>query len=243
MKLRFRFAKQGKIRWTSHRDLARMWERAFRRTQLPLAYSAGFSPRPKVSFGLALSTGHESVAEYLDVELDPARVVGLDIASLPDRLTAALPAGVDVMAGAVIDEAAGSLQHEVTSCRYELVAAGAGIDELRELTTGALTADALVVTRHRKGQAVTDDIRPAILSLAVVEEVDGGVLITAEVATQPRGLRPAELLAALSADLGKVRVRRTHQWISCADGAREEPIPLRRDVHDAPPAPELERVS
>ena len=58
MKIRFRFAKVGKIRWTCHRDLARMWERAFRRTQLPLAYSAGFAPRPKVSFGLALSTGH-----------------------------------------------------------------------------------------------------------------------------------------------------------------------------------------
>ena len=68
-RVRIRFVKLGKIRWTSHRDVARMWERAFRRVQLPVAYSAGFSPRPKVSFGLALPTGHESVAEYLDVEL------------------------------------------------------------------------------------------------------------------------------------------------------------------------------
>ena len=69
MKLRLRFSKTGKVRWTSHRDVARMWERAFRRTRLPLVYTAGFSPRPKISFGLALPTGHESVAEYLDVEL------------------------------------------------------------------------------------------------------------------------------------------------------------------------------
>ena len=63
-RVRIRFAKLGKIRWTSHRDVARMWERAFRRVQLPVAYSAGFSPRPRVSFGLALPTGYESVAEY-----------------------------------------------------------------------------------------------------------------------------------------------------------------------------------
>ena len=63
-RLRIRFTKLGKVRWTSHRDVARMWERAFRRAQLPVAYSAGFSPRPRVSFGLALPTGHESEADY-----------------------------------------------------------------------------------------------------------------------------------------------------------------------------------
>ena len=183
------------------------------------------------------------MAEYLDVELDPTRVADLDVASLPDRLTAALPAGVDVLAAAIIDGNAASLQHEVTSCRYELVAAGAPITLLRELAAHALAADSLVVTRNRKGQAVTDDVRPAILSLAVLDEVVDGALLAAEVATQPRGLRPAELLAALSPELVEVRVRRTHQWISRADGAREEPIPLLRDVAGAPPAPELERVS
>ena len=66
MRIRVRFAKVGKVRWTSHRDLARIWERAIRRVGLPVAYSQGFSPRPKVHFGLALSTGHESLAEYLD---------------------------------------------------------------------------------------------------------------------------------------------------------------------------------
>ncbi|MGH9152349.1 MAG: TIGR03936 family radical SAM-associated protein, partial [Acidimicrobiales bacterium] len=69
MRLRFRFSKLGKVRWTSHRDVARMWERAFRRVELRLAYTQGFSPRPRVSFGLALPTGAESVAEYLDVEV------------------------------------------------------------------------------------------------------------------------------------------------------------------------------
>ena len=83
MKVRIRFSKLGKIRWTSHRDVARMWERAFRRVQLPLAYSEGFSPRPKVSFGLALPTGYESVAEYLDVELRDS----VELSTLAGRLS------------------------------------------------------------------------------------------------------------------------------------------------------------
>src|SRR5881227_1654467 len=69
LKVRIRFSKLGKIRFTSHRDVARIWERALRRAALPVAYTEGFSPHPKLSFGLALSTGHESLGEYLDVDL------------------------------------------------------------------------------------------------------------------------------------------------------------------------------
>ena len=56
MRIRARFAKRGKVRFTSHRDLARIWERVLRRAALPVARSEGFSPRPKLHFGLALST-------------------------------------------------------------------------------------------------------------------------------------------------------------------------------------------
>jgi radical SAM-linked protein len=246
MRIRIRFSKTGKVRWTSHRDLARMWERAFRRTELPLAYSVGFSPRPKVSFGLALSTGHESVAEYLDLELDPARVDGLVIAELAERLTRALPDGVDVMAVGRIDDQRDSLQHEVTSTTFDLLAAGATLDELHELAQSALAASEIVMSRERKGQTVTDDVRPAILSIDILgaSESDDGracVRLTAELATQPRGLRPGEFLAALSPVLDEVRVRRTHQWISRANGAREDPLPP--DAESTPPALQLQRVS
>ena len=63
--------------------MARIWERALRRTNLPVAYSEGFTPRPKLSFGLALSTGHESEGEYLDVDLDPEQGADLDLAGSP----------------------------------------------------------------------------------------------------------------------------------------------------------------
>src|SRR5690348_10078673 len=91
--VRLRYTKRGKVRWISHRDVARALERAFRVAQLPLAFTEGFSPRPKVSFGLALSTGHESDAEYIDLVF--AQEIDLD--ALPGRLTASLPDGIAVV--------------------------------------------------------------------------------------------------------------------------------------------------
>src|SRR5439155_18331723 len=93
MHIRVRFQKLGKVRWTSHRDVARMWERACRRVRVPLAYTRGFSPRPKLSFGLALPTGAESLAEYLDMDLVDEASVDVDVDSLADLFSPALPVG------------------------------------------------------------------------------------------------------------------------------------------------------
>lgn len=226
MRLRFRFAKLGRVRWTSHRDVARMWERAFRRVALPLAYTQGFSPRPRLSFGLALPTGAESVAEYLDVEVADGAAV--DLTTLPGRLSAALPVGVDVTAAAPVEHAAGSLQEVVTSCRWVVETSGLPPDRLAATVEAALAAPSLVITRERKGQRSEQDVRPGILAC----EVDGTTL-SAELAAQPRALRPSELLVALGGDLAAVGVRRTSQWIE-RDGAREEPLPLPPDATDAP---------
>lgn len=240
MRARLRFSKLGKVRWTSHRDVARMWERAFRRVQLPLAYTQGFSPRPKVSFGLALPTGAESVAEYLDVELLPGTQV--DVATLPALLTPVLPAGIDVLAAAVVDDRADSLQHEVTSCAWRVEITDVSVGEAERLVAAALAADSLVVTRERKGRLSDDDIRPGILSVTVTGPGEHGVVLECELAAAPRALRPSELLRAMAPELVEAGVRRTHQWI-LRDGARSEPLALPADATDAPPAPSLERAS
>ncbi|HET6965962.1 MAG TPA: TIGR03936 family radical SAM-associated protein [Acidimicrobiales bacterium] len=255
VRLRIRFSKLGKIRWTSHRDLARMWERAFRRVQLPLAYSEGFSPRPKVSFGLALSTGHESVAEFLDVELTgldgPAfdgTPPGADVlAGLPARLSAALPVGVEATAVAVLAPGTPSLQEDVTSCSWRWLAAPTeGSDpvtaeEMAARVIRVLAAPTLEVARNRKGVEVVEDIRPGILSLEVKEESVEGVVLEAELAATPRAVRPAEALAALGPGLEERHVRRTSQWI-LRHGARREPLEAVGD--DATVAPHaMERAS
>src|SRR5881398_2154482 len=77
-RLRVRYAKRGRLRFTSHRDFARAFERALRRAEIPMAYSAGFSPHPKISYVGAAPTGVASEAEYLEIglarETDPDAV-------------------------------------------------------------------------------------------------------------------------------------------------------------------------
>jgi radical SAM-linked protein len=219
--VRVRFSKLGKVRWTSHRDVARIWERALRRAELPVAYTEGFSPRPRLAFGLALPTGHESLAEYLDVDLkQPVAVDGL-----PERLSAVLPGGMECMGALDLAGGLRSLQQDVTACRWEIELEGVERDAAAAAADAALSARELIVTRTRKGRDGVDDVRPAILALAIVGLGEAGAVVAAEVATQPRGLRPAELLGACFAGVEARRVVRTHQWID-SDGARREPVPV-----------------
>jgi radical SAM-linked protein len=221
----------GRVRWTSHRDVARMWERALRRARLPVAYTEGFSPRPKLSFGLALPTGCESRAEYLDVALSQPVA--------PDEVTATfsslLPDGVDVLAASVLPSGAGSLQEEVTSCRWEIDVPQLDPDDLEKVIARVLGAEVLSVTRERKGRPVTDDLRPSVLALSSTGPRGGGAGLVAELGTRPRGVRPAELAQVMGLELGLAR--RTNQWIE-RDGSRWEPL-----MTPAADAAVLERAS
>ena len=228
MRLRLRYGKMGKVRFVSHRDTARLWERALRKAALPVAYSGGYAPRPKLSFGLALPTCAESVAEYLDVDLDTSAPDDVDVDL--DRISAGLPAGMDVLAGDTVDPRTMSLQEAVVACTWRIEARGIGTDEADRLVHGALSAGELVISRERKGKQVVDDLRPALLHLAVAGPTADGSELHAELAVHPRSVRPAELLTALALSLAgggleAGRVQRTHQWIE-RDGARGEPLPL-----------------
>lgn len=238
MNLRIRFSKVGKVRWTSHRDLARIWERVIRRAGLPVAYSQGFSPRPKVHFGLALSTGHESLAEYLDVDLvpdDPRVPTAADLVTLPARLSAMLPEGIDVTAVAELSGPTTSLQQAVVSCDWTVEVRDAAPERVAPAIDRLLAADELTITRQRKGKDVTDDVRPYLLHLAVVGPTEHGTEIEAHLATQPRGLRISELIALLDVDGTEGRVRRLTQW-TLLDGARIEPLPGSSGATSAPHA-------
>lgn len=222
--VRLRFTKLGKIRFTSHRDVARIFERALRKAAVDVAYTEGFSPRPKIAFGLALSTGHESLAEYLDIAL----AADVDVTDLPGRLSPALPPGIDVVAAAPVEPGDASLQESVTSCTWRIEVRDTDLATAESLVATAIAADELVLTRTRKGKEVVDDLRPAVLSLAVAGPTDAGVALLAELATQPRGLRPAELLQVLDPSVEEGRVLRIAQW-TARDGVRDEPLALRED--------------
>lgn len=221
MRLRIRFTKLGKIRFVSHRDGARLWERALRKTGLPTAHSHGYTPRPKISFGLALPTGAESIAEYVDVELRDGASPELD--GLHTELSGALPDGIDVTVVAPRPDDADSLQEVVTSCTWELWSEHLAPDDI-EAATGLLGRDRLMIERERKGQRRIDDIRPLLLDLH--PDATGHRLV-AELATVGRALRPSELASLAFADVDPLDVRalRTHQWIS-RDGDRREVLSL-----------------
>lgn len=215
--IRLRYAKRGKIRWISHRDVARAMERAFRITQMPLAFSEGFSPHPKVSFGLALPTGAESDAEYLDMVL----VEAVDLDALPARLSEALPGGLDVTGAAPLVDRAPALQEAVTVVGWTVEIEP--VADAADRVAAGLAATTLETTRRRKGREVVEDVRPVIRSLTLADGGPGEFdVIEMECNTQPRSAKPAEVLAAIGG-LTEVRSLRTHQWIE-RDGARHEPL-------------------
>jgi radical SAM-linked protein len=240
--VRLRYTKRGRVRWISHRDVARAFERAFRIESLPLAFSQGFSPRPRVSFGLALPTGYESDDEYLDVSfaapLDPDRIM--------PGLTAALPEGLDVAAAAVLVEGAPALQEAVTSVEWELAVAdadGRPVDASawRDAVAAVLARDEVIVARTRKGRTSDGDVRGAIRDLAVLDR-DGATVVHLVAATVPQSVKPVEALAAIAqvapapgpiTSIAEPRVLRTRQWIE-RDGARHSPL----DADTRPRVPE-----
>lgn len=223
--MRVRYSKLGRVRFVSHRDGARLWERALRRVGLPVAYTQGFTPRPKLSFGLALPTGAESVAEYLDVDLASGPSVAGDPV-IVEELNAALPDGMTVEVIAERDVGNESLQESVTSSTWELWGDDITASGINSATGRLLGAGKVLVERERKGQRTIDDVRPLILDLRC-----RGECLVADLRTVGRALRPAELATAAFPGIEAlgVRVLRTHQWIT-HDGERREVLSLPADV-------------
>src|SRR5512134_3230387 len=124
MRIRITFTKQGPLRYTGHLDLHRLWERAARRAELPLAYSQGFHPQPKLAIAAALPLGFSSRCEVLDMRLE--HEVALD--GLREKLQETLPTGIQVANVESVDEKLPALQTQVASAEYQVT--------LRESTDG-----------------------------------------------------------------------------------------------------------
>ena len=235
MRVRIRFDKHGKVRFTSHRDTARVWERAFRRAGIGVAYTEGFSPRPKLHFGLALSTAHESDAEYLDADL-VSTLTDEELAALPAVLTSCLPLGMTATAVGVVAPGTPSLQQAVVACRWRIEVVDRDRSTMEPAVARTLAAESLPLTRQRKGKDVTDDIRPYVLDLVVGPATTRGIELVAELGTQPRALRSAELLTVLDPTAEEGLVIRTHQWIE-HDGQRREPLRVTHEDDGTASAP------
>lgn len=197
MRVRVRYSKTGKLRYISAIDLGRVWERALRRADLPIAYSEGFSPHPKISFPDALPLGYASTGEY--AELAFAGPIALDPAIA--ALNAALPEGMRVLAATTVAEGAPRLSKWLQASLWELAyPAAAPAAVLAEAVARAAAADALTVSRERKGETTEVDLRPALYEISSSDRV---VHVVTHHVDPPA--RPTEIHAALAGavrDLG-----------------------------------------
>ncbi|HEX5118266.1 MAG TPA: TIGR03936 family radical SAM-associated protein [Pseudonocardiaceae bacterium] len=166
-RLRLRYAKRGKLRFTSHRDVARAFERALRRADVPMAFSHGFSPHPKVSWVGAAPTGAASEAEYLEIQL----VETVDPDALRTAVDAALPPGLDVVDAVVAT--GGSLPERIDASRWRIEVPGVGAAELTAAVAALLAAGSVEVERLTKDGRRTMDVRPAVVTLTVLPDETG----------------------------------------------------------------------
>jgi radical SAM-linked protein len=165
-RVRVHYTKRGRLRFSSHRDFQRAFERALRRAAVPMAYSAGFSPHPKVSYAGAAPTGTASEAEYLEIALmarcDPRR--------LRAELDASLPPDLDVLEVVEIPlHGATALAERLQASVWELRLPGVGPEDARRAVAAFLGAEAVEVSRMTKNGLRTFDARAAVLRLEVSE--------------------------------------------------------------------------
>ena len=160
MRIRITFAKQGPLRYTGHLDLHKLWERAARRAELPLAYSKGFHPQPKMNMAAALPLGFSSRCEVMVMRLEQE----LPLDGLREKLQQTLPTGIQVLSVESADERAPALQTQVASAEYE-VTLTESVDgsELERRIDSVMESGSII--RERRGK--TYDLRPLIEELAL----------------------------------------------------------------------------
>jgi radical SAM-linked protein len=234
-RLRVRYAKRGRLRFTSHRDFGRAFERAVRRSRVPIAFSSGYTPHPKISFAGAAPTGAASEAEYLEIGLTEAR----DPDAVRVALDDALPPGLDVLEVVAAREGAGSLADRLEASRWELELRGAEVEDVRRAAEAFLDADQVDVERMTKRGLRTFDARGAVRSLSVRSSDTSDVacaILTVVVRHQNPSVRPDDVLSGLRIR-GGLTLEQTPLATRSAQGPLDEetgtvgdPLALDRDA-------------
>jgi radical SAM-linked protein len=163
-RIRLRYTKRGRLRFTSHRDFQRAFERALRRAEVPMAYSAGFTPHPKVSYANAAPTGTGSEAEYLEIALTAAR----DPETLRVLLDESLPPGLDVVDA--VEARTSGLADRLAASVWELRLPGVDPADAARAVAAFNGAETVEVQRMTKNGVRTFDARSAVVSLESADE-------------------------------------------------------------------------
>jgi radical SAM-linked protein len=234
-----RYAKRGRMRFASHRDIARAVERGVRRAGLPVAHSAGFSPHPKISYSGGASTGAASEAEFLEISL----TASLDPESVRVRLDAALPDGIDVIE--VADLAAGPAPR-LEASEWEVVLPGVAPEDAAPAVEVFLAAAHAEVDRLTSNGVRRLDTRAGVVSLeldrrATAEGQPECAILRMVVRHMTPAVRPEDILVAFRRMLAlepssPALVTRLAQGPLGADAAAAEASAPARDVSAGLPA-------
>ena len=217
-RLRVTFSKDGPLRWIAHLDLMRTWERTIRRATLPLSYTQGFSPHPRIALAAPLPVGVSGTRELIDLWLEED-ISSSDVAK---RLTAAMPPGLAVSAVEQVSDQLPSMQSCIEAARYEIRfdrdaleidALGIAIDEL-------LARETLDWEEQRGEKKRRYDIRATILELAVRAAEDGATVLSMHLSLlEGRTGRPAQVLRALGVEAEPLAIVRASIELSEAASA------------------------
>lgn len=191
-KLRMRFSKTGRAIYISHLDLMAMMQRAFSRADSRLKYSEGFNPRPQISIALPLSVGCASLCEIMDFQL----LEEVDITTLPARLNAVMPEGVEVLE--VYEPTRKNAELKWLAVEGVFEYDDRQVDIMQEQLTAFFARGSIVVEKKTKRGFGEVDIRPSIREIAFAAE-GGEIRVSAVISAQNPTLNPELLCAALRA--------------------------------------------
>ncbi len=225
-RLRIRYAKRGRLRFTSHRDFSRAFERAVFRARVPMAYSSGFNPHPRISYAGAAPTGSASEAEYLEIAL--AEIV--EPADVQRALDEAMPDGLDVLE--VVTSPGGGLADLLVASRWALDLAATPPAEGERAVEAFLATESVIVERMTKKGMRAFDCREAVVSLGVQAHGEGCRLDLVLRHAVP-AVRPDDVLTGLRSSTGldtgaAPLLTRLEQGPLGADGSVGDPLESSR---------------
>jgi len=195
-RLRVTFAKDGPLRWIAHLDLMRTWERTIRRAGLPLSYTQGFSPHPRIALAAPLPVGVSGARELIDLWLEE----NISTSEIAKQLTAAMPPGLAVSAVEQVSEQLPSMQSCIEAARYEIRfdRDALEIDGLTTTIDELLACEVLEWEEQRGEKTRRYDIRATILDLAIAASEGNDTVISMYLSLREgRTGRPAQVLVAL----------------------------------------------
>ena len=194
-RLRIRFAKTGSMALLSHLDLMRMLERALRRSALPISFTGGFHPLPRIQIALALPLGAEADSEWMDLEF--TRPLAPEV--LLQTLQGLLPEGIVLCSAQEVPVKGKSLSQEIVGAAwsFDLISASGTTTDWPGALAAITAAETLIWNdTDKKGRPRQRDCRPALRQLAIVDATEAErVRLRLDAAVDPMGrsIRPSQV--------------------------------------------------